>query len=413
MDATEVLDAVSRHESRGRALLLRVSGALDPEAHAQGSWVVGASGRRYLDLGGFAVFLLGHRHPRVIEAVTSQLACMPCSSRALPQPRSAEAATRLARSSPPGLDKVMFLSSGAEVTEAALKLARVRTGREGFCHVEGSYHGKSFGALSVTDGEVYKKKCGSLLGPTWRLPRSDAGSAVDVIRKSRPAGVIVEAVQGEGGVHELSSDWLSAVAAACKDVGALLIGDEIQCGLGRTGDLWAISRAGVCPDILLSGKALGGGVLPVSALVSTADAFGPFDRDPYLHTSTMGGNPLACAAVSAVLQVIEDDDIPRRAREKGLVFRRTLDAFAGEARDLIREVRGRGLLLAIECVDPTVAGFLIAGCLKSGILVTPCTSRPAVIRMTPSAYIDHEELDYFQSAFDSALSLCRKELTRS
>ena len=410
MHGMDVLDAIGAHESRGKALLFRVSHSVDPEESAEGCWVTGRSGRRYLDLGGYAVFLLGHRHPHVVQAVARQLGNMPCSSRALPNPIGAEAAAKLASVCPPPLEKVMFLGSGAEVVEAALKLARARTGRQAFCHAEGSYHGKSFGALSVTDGRHYKDRCGALLGPVGRLPKDDVERACAIVTDQRPAAVVLEPIQGEGGVHLLDPDWIRAVARTARDVGALVIADEIQSGLGRTGLLWESARSELVPDVILSGKALGGGVMPVSGLIATADAFAPFDRDPFLHTSTLGGSPLACAAAIAALEVITEQDVPRLAHERGEVFRALLESMTGAAPDLVREVRGRALLLGVECVDPTVAGFLLAGCIEHGLLVTPCTSRPATVRLSPPAFLGDAELEHFHRAFSSALTSCRREL---
>ncbi|HEU5321986.1 MAG TPA: aminotransferase class III-fold pyridoxal phosphate-dependent enzyme, partial [Methylomirabilota bacterium] len=377
VDIEAVHDVVRRHCSTGRALLYAMAGPLDVETSADGGWVVGASGRRYLDLGSFAVFLLGHRHPRVVDAVAAQLQRLPGSSRAFPSESHARALAAVAGLAPPGLSKVMLLNSGAEAVEAGVKLARVATGRSGLHHLEGSFHGKTAGALSLTDASLFREPFLPLLPGITRLSRTDAEEAAAAIRAERPAAVILEPVQGEGGVFELSVAYLRAVRDACSAAGAVLVADEIQCGLGRTGHLRAMDFAGVVPDVLLLGKGLGGGVVPVSALVARPEVFEPFDRDPLLHSSTFGGNPLASAAVAATGEVIQADDIPGRAARLGVRVRALLDALVLRWPELFTRVTGRGLLLGLHCRRPGVAGQFIRSCLAHGLLVTPCLTRPS------------------------------------
>jgi putrescine aminotransferase len=177
-------------------------------------------------------------------------------------------------------------------------------------------------------------------------------------------------------------------------VGALLISDEIQCGLGRTGALWATTWLGVSPDVLLLGKALGGGIMPVSAVVATPAAFRPFDRDPFLHTSTFGGNPLASAAVRSCLEVVREIDVPERATVLGKRVRTILDDVVAKRSDLFEGVSGRGLMLGLHCRNSEIAGEFMRNCLHNRVLLTPCLTTPNVVRLTPPAVMKEKELRF-------------------
>ena len=408
-EAESVRDLVRRHQSAGQALLFALTGIDEVEVSAAGAWVTGASGRRYLDCGSVSVFLLGHRHPRVVAAVEAQLHRMTGTSRAFPSVANAEAARALAAMAPPGLDKVMFLNSGTEAVEAAMKLARAATGRTPILHLEGSFHGKTLGALALTDADLLRDPVGPVVPGTMRVPRSlEAG---EMVRAARPAAVFVEPVQGEGGVVDVGTGVLRALRRACDETGALLVVDEIQTGLGRCGSLWAHAEAGVEADVLLVGKALGGGVMPVSALVAHPVAFAPYDRDPLLHASTFGGNPLACAAVSGTLDVIESEAIPARAHALGARLRETLEQLVATWPQLFAGVSGRGLLLGLECRRPDVAGDFYRACLAESLLVTPCLIRPQVIRFTPPAVIGEEEMSFAAMALTAAARATNVEQT--
>ncbi len=410
VESPEILDLIRRHQSAGRAFLYAIAGANDVEVSAAGSWVTGASGRRYLDFGSYAVNLLGHGHPHVVAAVEEQLRRLPGSSRAFPSDVNARAAEAIAGIAPTGLTKVMLLNSGAETVEAAIKLSRAATGRTPVCHLEGSFHGKTLGALSLTDAACLREPFRPLLAEVVRLSRSHSRAAANVIRGLRPAAVFVEPIQGEGGVFELGAEYLRELRLACDDAGALLVFDEVQCGLGRCGSLWAGAEAGVVPDILLAGKALGGGVMPVSALIATPAAFAPFDRDPLLHTSTFGGNPLASAAALAVVEVVTGDAVPEKARRLGRALRPILEDLIDAWPALFAAVSGRGLLLGLHCLRAEVAGLFIRNALAEGLLLTPCLTSPAVCRLTPSAYVSDGELAFAGAALTAAARATQREL---
>lgn len=410
MSDSSTFDLIRQHHSTGRALLYTMGGAKDEEVSAQGSWVFSSSGKRYLDLGSFAVFLLGHRHPSVIQSVRQQLDLLPLSSRSLPSGVFARACEKLASIAPCGLTKVMLLNSGAEAAEAALKLARAKTRRSPIFYLEGGYHGKSFGALSTTDADIFRTRFEPLLPDTHRVCRTDWQEVADAILTQKPAAVILEPIQGEGGVFELAPEYLRRIREACDRSATLLIFDEIQCGLGRTGKVWACDYAEVRPDILLTAKGLGGGVMPVSAIVATEDAYLPFDRDPILHSSTFGGNPLASAAVCATIDLIKEGSVTSQALKVGAALRSLLSGLIEECPDLFVEVSGKGCMLGLHARTPEIAGLFIRSCMENEVLVTPCLTTPHVIRFTPAVTLAREELDFACKAMRAATEKTRIEL---
>jgi putrescine aminotransferase len=408
--AEEVLALVGKFQSRGRKLLFSVLGAIDVEREAQGAVVETESGRRYLDFGSYSVFLLGHRRREVVEAVHRQLDLNPGTTRLLPSAVNALAAKALATIVPgPKAAKVMFLNSGAEAVEAAIKIAAAATGRSTFVHLEKSFHGKTLGALSLTDNAQLRAPFSALLMPTVRAPRNDAEASARIIRELRPAAVFCEAIQGEGGIFELSNAYLRAIREAASEVGALLVCDEIQCGLGRAGTLFGFEPAGIAPDIVLCGKALGGGVVPVSAVVAREEVFRAFDRDPFLHTSTFGGNPLACAAVLAALDVIGAEDVPARTRAIGEQLGRILRTTVESHPSLFESCSGRGALWGLQCRKAETAGLFAHAAVGKGLLVTPCIGVPNVVRFSPPAFVTAAELGEFEGIVDSVVAELESE----
>lgn len=407
---SEPVDLVRTHQSTGRAFLYTVLGATDPEVSAAGQWITSRNGSRYLDVGSFGVFLLGHGHPGPVGAVARQLQVLAGSSRTLPNEVNARAAAALAATAPEGLSKVMLLNSGAEAVEAALKLARARTGRTPVAHLSGSFHGKTTGALSLTDAHAFRQRIGPLLPDVVRLPRDDAAVTAELIERHRPAAVFAEPVQGEGGIYPLEREYAAALREACTQAGSLLVFDEIQSGLGRCGTLWAHEGLDARPDVLLSGKALGGGVMPASAVIATEDAFQPYDSDPLLHTSTFGGNPLASAAVLGTLDVIRELDVPARATRAGNALKAILSDLVARWPGLFSGVTGKGLMLGLHCRQPDAPAELMREALAEGLLLTMCLTAPQVLRFTPSAFIDADELNFLSEKIDVAAARAEKEL---
>ncbi|MCC6403510.1 MAG: aspartate aminotransferase family protein [Fimbriimonadaceae bacterium] len=373
------------------------------EVRAEGCSVWDSEGTGYLDfLGGFGVFSLGHRHPRVLDAVRRQLEAMPLSCKTFFNPVMAEAAERLAGVAPEGLEYVFFSNSGAESVEAALKFARAATGRPGIVATEGGYHGKTLGALSATGREKYQSAFRPLVPGFAHVPYGDLAAARAAVGPET-AAFIVEAVQGEGGIIVPPEGYLAGLREACDTAGALLILDEVQTGLGRTGAMWGCDHEGVRPDILTSAKALGGGVMPIGATLGTHAVWDRvFGENPFLHTSTFGGNPMACAAAVATLEVLRDEGLVERSAQLGAVL---MDGLRSEALplDLVSDVRGRGLMVGVELAMDEVGELLVAQLLKRGVIVAYTLNNPRVIRLEPPLVVSEDQVGRAVAALREAV----------
>ncbi|MFE4580244.1 aspartate aminotransferase family protein [Streptomyces chartreusis] len=402
-DPADLLDLYLRHIGSGRAVMGRVLGGM-AEVRSEGPWIHTDDGRRLLDFGGYGVFILGHRHPAVVAAVHRQIDAHPLASRVFLEPVAARAAQALAAHTPPGMDYVHFVNSGAEATEAALKLARAH-GRNAVVTTRKGFHGKTLGALSVTANATYQTLFQPLLPDITQVGYGDAGELKQALAARRDrACVIVEPVQGEGGVHIPEPGYLTEVAALCREFGALLVVDEIQTGMGRLGTWWGVDAEGVRPDLLLAGKGLSGGVVPVAALVATAEAYAPFSRDPYLHTSTFGASPIACAAALAAVETMEREDTVARAATLGArILAGVRDACAPYREILVRDVRGRGLLIGIEFAEERAVGELLLELITRGVLVNHSLNSTRVLRLTPPAVVADDALDLFFTTLAEAL----------
>ncbi|GAB2808906.1 aspartate aminotransferase family protein [Streptomyces daliensis] len=395
-----VLDAYRRHVNHGRARLAALTGSV-VEVASEGTKVWDTHGKEYLDCSGYGVFLLGHRHPRVMEAVIEQIHRHPMATRLLLEPRVARAATALARVTPPGLDHVHFVTSGAEATETAIKLARAH-GKRRLVSATGGYHGKTAGALSLTAAPLYQDPFRPLL-PAEHVPYGAAAALEAVLREGPEACVVVEPVQGEGGVIVPPPGYLTDVQRLCARYGALFVLDEIQTGLGRLGTWWGADEEDVRPDILLVGKNLSGGVVPVAAAVATAQAYAPFDRDPFLHSSTFAGAPVAMAAAEAAVHAIEEEGLVRRAADLGDTLLRLLhEALAPLRGTALVDIRGRGLLIGIELADEGLAGELFLQLVDAGVLVNHSLNAHRVLRLTPPALLTSRDVDTLREVFTTA-----------
>lgn len=388
--------------SKGRAALGEMFGG-DVEVEASGAWIRTAADRQILNCGGYGVFLMGARHPRVIAEVTRQLGINPVASRVLLEPTVVEAAEALVGVTPPGLDRVHFAGSGAEAVEAAIKLARAH-GKSHLISMHNGYHGKTMGALSVTAKDIFQAPFRPLLPSVSHVPFGDADAlATELARHPGRACVIVEPVQGEAGVIIPPAGYLTDVRRLCDEHDAFFVLDEIQTGLGRLGHWWGADRDGVVPDVLLAGKGLSGGVVPVSAMVATREAFHPFDRDPFIHTSTFSGAPLAMAAARGAIAAIQEDGMVQRAHSLGELLTTELEQIARAVLgDRIREVRGVGLLIGIEFAVPGMAGELLLELLTAGVLANHSLNCADVMRLTPPAVLDQYEVQILFDGFERA-----------
>jgi acetylornithine/N-succinyldiaminopimelate aminotransferase len=368
-------------------------------SHGQGCYVVDVDGKRYLDLlGGIAVNTLGHGHPALVEAVTKQASALVHVSNFFtsePQVELAETILRLAEA--PAGSAVFFANSGTEAIEAAIKLTR-RTGRSRIIAAQGSFHGRSTGALALTWKPAYREPFEPLIPDVVHVPYddSDALRAAVADAGDQLAAVILEPIQGEGGVIPASPAYLRLARELTTAAGALLVFDEIQSGIGRTGDWFAFQDAGVVPDAFTLAKGLAGGV-PIGALVTVGSAVTDL-LTPGQHGSTFGGNPLACAAGLATLRTVESDGLVAHAREMG---QHLASAVLALNHPLVEQVRGRGLLRAIVLREE-VAATVASRALEAGFLVNAVA--PQAIRLAPPLIIEAHELDTFVAALPELLA---------
>ena len=365
------------------------------------------SGDAYLDCGGYSVFLLGHRHPDVVDAVKAQLDRHPLATRAMLSAELGRASASLATCTPSGMEYVLFTNSGAEAVEVGIKLARL-SGKTRIISSVGGFHGKTMGALSITGRPHYREPFHPLLPDIDFVSYGDAEAmATALATDGGRSCVILEPIQGENGVVIPPEGYLHEVRRLCDVNGAFLILDEIQTGLGRLGSWWGADRKQVIPDILLAGKALGGGVMPVGAAVAGASAFSRLNRDPFLHTSTFAGNPLAMAAAEAAITVIRRDDLVTRAGILGKYILAELKQILGEAcPGLIADVRGAGLLLGIEFHQEHAAWDFSRELLRRKVIPANSLNAFSVVRLTPPAVMTESDCRrLFDAVGDAARTL--------
>jgi putrescine aminotransferase len=399
-----VVEQYSHHINPGLARLMSFAG-FGVEMSAEGCYITDHEGRKFLDcLGGYGCFSLGHRHPKVIQAVKDQLDRMPLSGKAFFSKPTAELAAKLTSVAPKGLDYVFLSNTGTEAVEAALKFAKATTKRAKIVATEGSYHGKTIGALSVTGREKYRHPFTPLMPGAEYVPYGDGSAAADAI-DDKTACFIVEPVQGEGGIIIPPDGYLKQVRDACDRAGALLIFDEVQTGLGRTGTLFGCQREGVSPDLMTLAKALGGGVMPIGATLGTATIWDSvFTENPLAHTSTFGGNPLACAAALATLDVLEEEGLVERSRNLGEVLKSGMMGIQKQHEHLVAEVRGRGLMVGIEFAMDEVGELVVSQLLKREVCVAYALNNPRVLRFEPPLTISEAQIKTILTALDEAIS---------
>ncbi|MDR6217906.1 ornithine--oxo-acid transaminase [Deinococcus soli (ex Cha et al. 2016)] len=374
---------------------------LDVVIHrAQGAWVWDTQGRRYLDgLSAYSAVNQGHCHPRIIGALTEQAQQVTLTSRAFRNDRLAEFYETVTRVL--GFEAVIPMNTGAEAVETAIKLARkwayrtrgVPENRAELIVMDGNFHGRTTTLVSFSTEAQYREGFGPFTPGFVSVPYGDV-TAIEAAITPNTAGVLFEPIQGEAGVITPPEGFLRALREVCDRRGVLMIADEIQTGLGRTGHWLACDHEGVKPDVVILGKALGGGVYPVSAVLSSRgvmDLFRPGD-----HGSTFGGNPLAAAVAQASLQVIEDEDLPARARELGAYVRARLEAMNSPH---VREIRGRGLLIGVDLHGP--ARPFCEALRDLGVLCKE--THETTMRLAPPLVTSREDLDWALERIEQVL----------
>jgi putrescine aminotransferase len=382
------------------------------EEQAEGAWVHTDDGRRLVNCGGYGVLTLGARHPAVVAAVAAQLQRLPIGSRALPHAGAAAARDALASTLPAQLGDVFFAVTGAEAVELALRLVRLN-GCTTLVACGGGFHGRTLGALSVNGSARLRKPYEPLLEGVEIVAYDDV-DAVDRALSGAPgrAAVVLEPVQGEAGVIVPRPGYLAAVVARCAAHRALLVVDEVQTGLGRLGRWWGIEREGIVPDVLVAGKALGGGVLPVSAIAARSEVARPFRMSPSHASSTFCGYPLGAAAVTATIAAMRDERIVEAARRTGATVARLLAAATGAAvaDGTVRDVRGVGLLHGVELEHPRTAVVFASALLDGGVVCCRSSASSTTVRLTPPAVLDDEAVATLKRGLAHAVAVAREDV---
>ena len=355
----------------------------------EGVYLYDTDGKKYLDFAaGIAVCGLGYGNQELNQTLKAQIDCLTHTSNLYYNTACGRAATALRRIS--GMDRVFFTNSGAEAIEGALKAARKYawkkgTGRYEFIAMEHSFHGRSIGAVSVTGSEAYRTPFEPLL-PGVKFAEFNNLDSVKAQLTDKTCGIILEALQGEGGINRGTQEFMEGIRKLCDQEGILMICDEIQCGMGRTGEMFAWQSYGTKPDIMAMAKAIGSG-LPVGAFAMT-EAVAEYSLEPGDHGTTYGGNPLACAAVAKTVEIFEREEIVSHVRETGAYLTERLGKLAAET-DEILDCRGIGLIQGMKMKRPV--GEIIHAALEKGLLVI--SARDNVLRLVPPLIVEKEHID--------------------
>lgn len=354
---------------------------------AEGVYMSGTNGTKYLDLiAGISVSNVGHRHPKVVQAIKDQadkhLHLMVYGEYV--QSPQVQFADQLTAILPESLNSVYFINSGSEAVEGAIKLAKKFTGRSGLVSFENAYHGSSNGALSLMGNEEFKHPFYPLLPETQLICHGIFDDLENITEET--AAVFLETIQGEAGIRVPSIEYMLALRKRCSEVGALLVLDEIQCGFGRTGKMFAFEHFDIEPDILLLAKGMGGG-MPIGAFISSKEIMSTLGQDPILgHITTFGGHPVSCAAGSACLSVIQEERLLETISKKEKLFRELLN------HPEIREIRGKGLMLAVQLRDSEQLFPAIDRCIENGIVTDWFLFCDSAMRIAPPLTITEEEI---------------------
>lgn len=368
------------------------------EWSGQGSLLYDLLGREYIDcLGGYGIFSAGVNHPKIVKAVTDQMQRMALNSQELLEPWRAALARVLAEITPGDLQNSFFINNGTDAIEGAIKLTRLYTKRNTFISTIGGFHGKSMGSLSLMGKASFREPFLSGLQDVRFVPYGDADALEYEFQRCEAvgvqiAGVVLEPVQGEAGGVVPPPDYFPRARELCTRFGALLIADEIQTGMGRTGKFWGVDHWNVVPDIMCVGKSIGGGVMPLSAFISTAAIWEVMIPNPIIHSTTFGGNPLACAAGLAAIQVTLEEDLPGQAAAKGEFLLRELGCLQQKYPQVLKSAHGKGLLIGMEFPVQEIGWQVASGLFKRGVLVAGTYSRAQVIRIEPALGIPMELL---------------------
>ena len=403
MYVEETIEKYEKYLNPAVARLFRFMGLASVETKAEGWIITDSDGREFIDcLGGYGMFCLGHRHPKIVEAVKGALDTIPMCGEILFNRPMADLAERLAEITPGNLQYSFFVNSGTEAVEGALKIARLATGRKKYIAAQNAFHGKTYGSLTATGRDLFRKPFEPLLQNFTHVEFGNI-AAMEAAIDTDTAAVILEPVQGEGGIIVPPAGYLTAVRNLCEKDGVLMIAEEVQTGIGRTGKWFAVDHEGVTPDIMALAKALGGGIMPIGSFTATPEVWSGLIESPFLHTSTFGGNQMACVAGIATLKVIEEEDLLNRGAAAGAYLKKGLEEIQKDYPLVIKEVRGLGMMIGIELTKEGAGGMLMSLMIDSNILIAYTLNNPKVIRMEPPLIMPIEVIDQVLAAFRKAI----------
>lgn len=372
--------------------------------HGAGSWIYSQDGRRYLDfISGIAVTNLGHCHPDIVRAVQAQAAAyahtMVYGEHVQePQVRLAE---KIAQVAPDGLDCVYFLTTGAEANDAALKLAVKHTGRHKFVAFNDAYHGDTLGALSCFGSDNFRGQFPGILAQAAFLPFGDPEALHKV--DETVAAVLIEPVQGEGGIQVPPAGYLQALREKCTAVGALLIFDEVQTAFGRTGHWFAAQTFSVTPDVITMAKGMGAGY-PLAGVLAPRQLLYDFAAEPaFSHITTFGGHPVSCAAGLAAMEIIQREGLLENCRSQGEWLLQELGRLRAAHPTRVKDVRGIGLMTGVELASPQMARHIVNHCRDRGVILETNLLNEAVVRFSPALNVTRDECELALGALSEAL----------
>lgn len=399
----QALEQFATYLNPQKVRVLRAAGLDIIEAQRSGPWVWDLDGCRYLDCFTSAgSFNVGRRNPRVVAAAHAALDRLDHGNFLLCSREKADLAAKLAEIAPGDLSCTMFGTGGGEAVDFAIKLARGATRRPRIVSTVNGYHGHTGFALSAAGRAAFRQPFEPLMPEFVQVPFGDSDALVTVVDE-HTAAVLLEPVQGEGGIVVPPPGYLAAARVACDRTGALLILDEIQTGLGRTGRWWASEHFGVVPDIMTTAKSLGGSLVPISATVFTEDLREFLIPNPFIHLSTFGGSDVACAVALEVIAVMEETDLVAHAAAMGERLFPGLRSLAEAYPEVIAEVRGLGLMAGVEYAEDSMGPRMSYHLANHGVLAIYSGNQPAVMRLMPSLVIEEAEVDFLLEALDRAI----------
>jgi putrescine aminotransferase len=383
----------------------------------KGSYCTGLYGEEFIDcLGGFGIYTCGHRNDEILDVVKAQLDHQALHSQELLDPLRGYLAKAVADITPGDLEYCFFTNGGAEAVEMALKLARIATGGRWYISTVGAFHGKSMGAVSIGGKSTYRVPYTPMVQQVQHVEYGNAADMRKAIKNlyavgEKVAAVILEPIQGEAGIIIPPEGYLKEVREICDEYEVALIFDEIQTGMGRTGTMWRCEAEGVVPDIMTFGKAFGGGIMPITGIICRPKMWTQdlIDNPWLLGSPTFGGNPVCCSAALATIKYMLENDVPGQCKEKGEYLKAGLEKLKEKYPTVIDDVRGTGLMLAVEFCEGEVGYDIAKGLFKRGVMTAGTLVNAKCIRFEPAAVISKDDMDKVIERMDAALEDTKKE----